>query len=130
VLIDWENITPAHRLKRELDDVPPDAWTAVVNFYNAPPDIGCGGAGFYRHFPEKKGWFLVELRKSASVKTPSATTREALELECQKALLTVALDALDKTPAEATELRRLFPQNLLEDRQSTPEETTPTNPVT
>lgn len=45
-------------------------------------------------------------------KTPSATTREALEIECQKALLTIALDSLDKTPVERTELGRLFLQNL------------------
>ena len=38
--------------------------------------------------------------------------------ECQRALLTVALDALDRTPTERAELRRLFPQHLLENRTS------------
>lgn len=77
---------------------------------------------------------LAAKAATTSSKTPSATNRSALELACQRALLMVALDALDRTPAERTELRRLFPQHLLENRASakaaTPTSTpTPSTPA-
>ncbi len=73
---------------------------------------------------------LAAKAATTASKSPSATNRAALEVACQKALLTVALDALDRTPAERTELRRLFPQHLLENRaHATTATTTPVTPA-
>jgi hypothetical protein len=98
--------------------------------FTAASVAGAPPRGVIHAFQSARAAQLVAKGANNASKTPSATTREALEIECQRALLTVALDALDKTPAEVSELRRLFPQHLLEDRQSTPKETPPTNPAT
>jgi hypothetical protein len=63
---------------------------------------------------------------TSTSKTAAHTSRDALEIQLQVVLLAVALDAAPRPAAERTELRRIFPQYLLEGRTPTPEETAPT----
>lgn len=118
------------RLAKAFSDLGSRLDPEVVADFTAASVGGAPPRGVIPAFQSARAAQLVAKAANNASKMPSATTREALEIECQRALLTVALDALDKTPAEVSELRRLFPQHLLEDRQSTPEETTPTNPAT
>lgn len=117
------------RLAKAFTDLGSKLDPEVVADFTAASVAGASPRGVIPAFQTARAAQLSAKGANNASKTPSATTRAALELECQKALLTVALDSLDKAPAERTELRRLFPQNLLEDRQTTTEATPPTNPV-
>lgn len=61
---------------------------------------------------------LAAKAATATGKGASQTTRDVLELQLQKNLLSVALDALGRTPEERVELIRIFPQHILEGRHA------------
>ena len=114
------------RLTQAFTDLGAQLDPSVVADFTAAAVGSAPPHGAIPLFTQARAAQLAAKASTTASKNPSATTREALELACQKALLTVALDALDRTPAERTELRRLFPQHLLENRASG----TPTPPVT
>ncbi len=102
----------------------------VVADFTAPAVGNAPARGVIPRFLNARAAQVAAKSATTASKNPSATTREALEVACQKALLTVALDALDRSPAERVELRRLFPQHLLENRASTSTTKATTTPVT
>jgi len=114
------------RYQQALTDLGSQLPPAVVNAFVQPAAPGVT-EGVILRFRAARAAQLAAKGQTDASKSAAHASRDALEIQLMKNLLTVALDAVDKSDTEKANLRGLFPQHILRDTPSSSPPPSPPN---